>query len=81
MRCAVMSVAGQTLAFGRLCLEADETGQLCLVLRTDRGTRLVGGPVGADGDLGEASQQLFRQILRHYGVDGVRLSIQPGRPA
>ncbi|HEY9748944.1 MAG TPA: hypothetical protein V6C63_09710 [Allocoleopsis sp.] len=62
MRCAISSRAGQVIAQGRLMLDKDESGELRLNFQTDGGRLIQGGIVAADGDLGAASQELFRQF-------------------
>lgn len=62
MRCAISSRAGQVIAQGRLVMSKDENGELRLNFQTDGGRFIQGGIVAEDGDLGAASQELFRQF-------------------
>lgn len=75
MRCAISSRAGQVLAYGRLFLQADETGELRLNLETDGGRLIAGGAIAADGDMSTASQELFQQFLHVWGMSDLTLTI------
>ena len=75
MRFAVSGSSGQVLAYGKLFIQTDEGGQrLCFC--TDRGTVIEGGTIDADGDLTSASEELFREFLKTWGMMGVTLTSQ-----
>ncbi|HEY9699153.1 MAG TPA: hypothetical protein V6D10_17975 [Trichocoleus sp.] len=75
MRCAVVSRAGQTLAYGRLLLQKTEDGDLRLDLQTDGGRLIKGGIVDPDGDMASASQGLFRQFFEVWGMSDLILNV------
>lgn len=79
MRCAVSSGAGQVLATGQLFIQENEAGHWYLSFRSDRGRVIQGGPITADGDMTQASQDLFRQFFLTWGVAGVTLTMQVGQ--
>jgi hypothetical protein len=66
MRFTVSSGAGQVLATGSLFIQPDETGEPRLCFMSDRGTLIEGGKIPPDGDLAEASQELYRQFFRAW---------------
>lgn len=74
MRFSVSSGSGQVLANGRLLIQTDESGEQRLCFESDRGTLIEGGMIGVDGDLSEASQELYRQFFRAWGVMGITMS-------
>lgn len=74
MRCVISSRAGQVLAKGNLAIEKDENDEMRLVLKTDRGTLIMGGTISDDGDLTPASQELFRQLFETWGMSDVTLT-------
>lgn len=74
MRCAISSRSGQILAEGELFLDQDESGNLRLNLRTDRGRLIQGGTIDADGSLIKASQVLFRQFFEVWGMSDLTLT-------
>lgn len=74
MRFAVSSGSGQVLANGTLRIQTDESGVQRLCFESDRGTFVVGGEIDEDGDLTEASQELYRQFFRAWGVMGITLT-------
>ena len=74
MRFTVSSGAGQVLATGSLFVQTDETGEQRLCFMSDRGTLIEGGMIAPDGDLTEASQELYRQFFRAWGVMGITLT-------
>ena len=74
MRCNISSRAGQVLASGRLIVLKDETGELRLSFRTDRGKLIEGGIIDPDGDLTEASKVLFRAFFETWGMTDITLS-------
>lgn len=76
MRCAVSSSAGQVLAYGKLFIQTDDNGDLILVFQTDRGTVIPGGKVDGNGDLTDASQELFRSFFRAWGMTGITLTAE-----
>lgn len=45
-----------------------------LCFESDRGTFIVGGEIGEDGDLTEAGQELYRQFFRAWGVMGIKMT-------
>ena len=77
MQCAISSGSGQVLATGQLFIQEDETGELRLSFRTDRGRVIQGGAIDADGDLTSASKDLFRQFFLTWGVMGITLTSRP----
>jgi hypothetical protein len=76
MRCSIISSSGQVLASGQLFLQEDEEGDLRFSFRSDRGRVVEGGKIDANGDLTSASQELFRQFSRDWGVTGITLTAQ-----
>lgn len=74
MRFAVSSGSGQVLAMGQLFIQEDADGDLRLSFRTDRGRVIEGGKIDADGNLTNASQELFRQFFLAWGVMGITLT-------
>lgn len=76
MRCSIVSSAGQVLATGQLFIQEDETGELRLSFRTDRGRVIEGGLIDADGSLANASKELFRQFFVTWGLTGVTMTVQ-----
>ena len=74
MRCNISSRAGQVLATGQLIVEKDESGELRLSFRTDRGKLIQGGIIDADGDLTGASKELFRAFFEAWGMTDITLS-------
>lgn len=78
MRCAVSSGAGQVLARGQLFIQTDEAGDLRLSFCSERGTVIEGGKIPPDGDLTTASNDLFRQFFRAWGVMGITLTVGSG---
>lgn len=74
MRCNISSRAGQVLASGRLIVLKDETGELRLSFRTDRGKLIEGGIIDADGDLTGASKVLFRAFFETWGMADITLN-------
>lgn len=73
MRCAVTSRAGQVLANGYLFVEPDEDGNLRLNLKTDGGRLIQGGVVPEDGNLTNASRELFRRFFDVWGMSDLTL--------
>ncbi|NJL23422.1 MAG: hypothetical protein HC895_25590 [Leptolyngbyaceae cyanobacterium SM1_3_5] len=73
MRCAISSRSGQILAEGELFIAQDDSGNLRLSLRTDRGRLIQGGAIDADGSLTEASRVLFRQFFEVWGMSDLTL--------
>ena len=76
MRFTISSGSGQTLAIGQLFIQTSETGEQKLCFRSDRGTIVEGGEIDADGDLTNASQELYRQFFVTWGVMGITMSSQ-----
>ncbi len=74
MRCSVSSGSGQVLANGQLFIQEDDEGDLRLSFRTDRGRLIEGGKIDADGNLMNASKDLFRQFFLTWGVMGITLT-------
>ncbi|MBD2021458.1 hypothetical protein H6F43_14860 [Leptolyngbya sp. FACHB-36] len=74
MRFAISGSSGQILATGELFIQEDESGELRLSFRTDRGRIIEGGLVDADGSLANASKDLFRQFFLTWGVSGITLT-------
>jgi hypothetical protein len=74
MRCSVSSGSGQVLANGQLVIQEDDEGDLRLSFRTDRGRLIEGGKIDADGNLMNASKDLFRQFFLTWGVMGITLT-------
>jgi hypothetical protein len=74
MRFAVSSGSGQVLANGSLRIQTDESGVQRLCFESDRGTFIMGGEIGEDGDLTEAGQELYRQFFRAWGVMGIKMN-------
>ncbi|KJH71597.1 hypothetical protein [Aliterella atlantica] len=77
MRCAISSRAGQVLARGSLIIQTNEDGQQTLVFQTDRGKLIPGGTIDADGDLTQASEELFRQFYKTWGMTEMTLTAKP----
>jgi len=77
MRCAISSRAGQVLARGTLTIQTNEDGQQTLAFQTDRGEIIPGGTINSDGDLTEASQVLFRQFYKTWGMTDMTLTSKP----
>ena len=77
MRCAISSRAGQVLARGTLIIQTNEDGQQILVFQTDRGKLIFGGTINADGDLTQASEALFRQFYKTWGMTDMTLTSKP----
>lgn len=75
MRCAVISRAGQVLAYGRLLLQSTEDGAIRLDLETDGGRLIQGGEIDPDGDMANASQVLFRQFFNVWGMSDLTLQV------
>jgi hypothetical protein len=59
-----------------LCIQPTETGEGRLCFISDRGTVVEGGIIPPDGDLSEASQELYRQFFYQWGVMGIKLTSQ-----
>ena len=74
MRFSVSSGSGQVLAYGRLLIQTDELGVNRLCFESDRGTFIEGGEIREDGDLTEASQELYRQFFRTWGMMGLTMT-------
>ncbi|HEY9851166.1 MAG TPA: hypothetical protein V6D28_16990 [Leptolyngbyaceae cyanobacterium] len=74
MRCTISSRAGQVLARGSLSVQTDENGEMKLVFRTDGGTLIEGGIIESDGNMASASQELFRQFFKTWGMSDVTLT-------
>jgi hypothetical protein len=64
------------LAYGKLFIQTDDNGDLILVFQTDRGTVIPGGKVDGNGDLTDASQELFRSFFRAWGMTGITLTAE-----
>lgn len=77
MRCAISSRAGQVLARGTLMIQTNEDGQQTLAFQTDRGEIIPGGTINSDGDLTQASQVLFRQFYKTWGMTDMTLTSKP----
>ncbi|MBF2035760.1 MAG: hypothetical protein IGR92_09825 [Leptolyngbyaceae cyanobacterium T60_A2020_046] len=75
MRCAIVSRAGQVLAYGHLKLHREVSGDLRLDLHTDGGKHLQGGVVGDDGDLTTASHALAQQFFDVWGMSDLILNV------
>ena len=73
MRCNISSRAGQVLSTGQLIVEKEESGELRLSFRTDRGKLIQGGIIDADGDLTGASKELFRAFFLAWGMTDITL--------
>ncbi|ASC74017.1 hypothetical protein XM38_049910 [Halomicronema hongdechloris C2206] len=78
MRCAIISRAGQVLAYGRLLIRQEDDGALRLFLETDGGRVLPGGLLSDDGDMTAASAVLADQFFDLWGMSDLTLSIQCG---
>jgi hypothetical protein len=76
MRFSVSSGSGQVLAMGNLFIQTDETGEQRLCFLSDRGTLIEGGILDPDGDLTNASQELYRQFFLAWGVMGITMTSQ-----
>ncbi len=74
MRFTVSSGSGQVLATGSLFIQTNEAGAHRLCFMSDRGTLIEGGEISDDGELSEASQELYRQFFRAWGVMGITLT-------
>ena len=72
MRCAISSRAGQVLARGQLIVQSED-GELRLCFRSDRGTLIEGGLVDEHGDLTAASEVLFEQLFKVWGMTDLTL--------
>lgn len=77
MRCAISSRAGQVLARGTLTIQTNEDGQQTLAFQTDRGEIIPGGTINSDGNLTQASQELFRQFYKTWGMTDMTLTSKP----
>ncbi|BAU65414.1 hypothetical protein STA3757_27990 [Stanieria sp. NIES-3757] len=75
MECAIVSRAGQVLARGKLILDREENGEMRLNLKTNGGKLIRGGIVDADGDLKNASEELFQQCYTTWRMTGLTLSV------
>ncbi|NEQ22130.1 MAG: hypothetical protein F6K28_23630 [Microcoleus sp. SIO2G3] len=75
MRCAISSRAGQVLARGSLILHKGDDGELRLDLQTDGGQLLQGGIIDADGDMRSASEVLFGQFFKVWGMSDLTLTV------
>lgn len=73
MRCSVVSRAGQILASGTFVIHREDSGDARLDFHTDGGRVIEGGPVLADGDLTDASNELFRQFFYAWGIGDLHL--------
>lgn len=74
MECAIISRAGQVLARGKLILQAGTDGTR-LNLETRGGKLIEGGLVGEDGDLGAASEILFKNCFATWRMTGLTLQV------
>jgi hypothetical protein len=74
MRFAVSSSSGQVLVTGQLILLKDADDDFTLAFRTDRGNVIQGGKIADDGDLTQASRELFRSFFQTWGMSGVVLT-------
>jgi hypothetical protein len=74
MECAIISRAGQVLARGKLFLTPDGD-RLRLNLKTNGGKLIIGGIVGDDGDLTEASEMLFQNCYETWRMTGLTLTV------
>jgi hypothetical protein len=74
MECAIISRAGQVLARGKLVLQTTDHGTR-LNLETRGGKLIEGGLVGADGDLGAASEVLFENCFATWRMTGLTLQV------
>lgn len=68
MTCVIYSRAGQALSKGRLFIEPAEDHQLRLVYVSNNGNRISGGIIGENGDLEPATQELFDEFFRVWGM-------------
>jgi hypothetical protein len=75
MECKIISRAGQTLARGRLFLEREPDGLMRLNFQTNKGTLIKGGLVSDDGDLRNASDELFDNCYKYWRMSDLTLSI------
>jgi hypothetical protein len=75
MRCAISSRAGQVLARGSLILHKGDDGELRLDLQTDGGQLLQGGIIDSDGDMRSASEVLFDQFFKVWGMSNLTLTV------
>ena len=75
MECAIISRAGQVLARGKLFLAKEESDRLRLNLKTNGGKLVTGGIVGDDGDLSEASEELFQNCYQNWRMTGLTLTV------
>lgn len=75
MRCAIISRAGQVLAYGRLRIHKGDNGELRLDLQTDGGRLLKGGMIAPDGDMTLASKELSRQFFEVFGMSDLTLTL------
>lgn len=75
MRCALISRAGQVMAYGRLLVRQQEDGALRLDLETDGGKQLQGGIIRSDGDMTEAGLALSQQFFEVWGMSDLTLNV------
>lgn len=75
MECKIISRAGQTLARGRLFLKPESDGTMRLNFKTSKGTSIEGGLVSDDGDLRNASDELFDNCYKYWRMSDLTLSI------
>jgi hypothetical protein len=75
MNCAIVSRAGQVLARGKLLLHRETSGTTRLNLKTNGGKLIEGGIVGEDGDLTEASEELFQNCYEVWRMTGLTLTV------
>ncbi|MGF1520886.1 MAG: hypothetical protein ACFBSF_01025 [Leptolyngbyaceae cyanobacterium] len=75
MRCAIISRAGQVLAYGRLFIRQQGEEGLRLDLETDGGRLLEGGLLSEDGDMTEAGQILSEQFFDVWGMSDLTLNV------
>ncbi|MDJ0648598.1 MAG: hypothetical protein QNJ60_07805 [Xenococcaceae cyanobacterium MO_188.B19] len=75
MECAIISRAGQVLARGKLFLQQEEDGKTRLNLKTNGGKLIAGGIVGENGDLSDASTELFNNCYATWRMTGLTLTI------
>lgn len=75
MECAIISRAGQVLARGKLFLDREESDRLRLNLKTNGGKLITGGIVADDGDLTEASEELFQNCYQTWRMTGLTLTV------
>lgn len=75
MECSIISRAGQVLAKGKLFLQQEEDGKTRLNLKTNGGKLIAGGIVGENGDLSDASDELFNNCYATWRMTGLTLSV------